>query len=432
MKEFLKRYMLPAILIAVVLGLASATTLWERNVKGNLQIRQSAVKGELSVRFKPGIYWQGAGIISTMGKGKTLYFTQGKDSPSDVVEDQSIEVRFYDGSRAWISGTLRMSMPKTTREVVYLVDGLGYKTAAEIETDLVIKSVRNALKLTAKFMTARESVSSGYIDYINWADDQIQNGLYSTTDVEKKEVDPITGELVTKTQKAIRKNADGSPIYNENALSETGLLISNFEIKRIIYDDPVVEQIAEQQAAYMAVETAIANAKKAEQDALTKELEGKADVIEQQYIYETKKIAAVVEAQQRRDVAQLDKEAAEYTKQKEILLGEGEATRKRLNMEADGALDPKLKALVQMNKDMADAIGSYTGAWTPSVLMGGAAEDGGPTTGAGSVTDMMKFITAKMAKDMSLDMTLPASKPAPKKQLVSKPKRGQIPQQNEL
>ena len=66
-------------------------------------------------------------------------------------------------------------------------------------------------------------------------------------------------------------------------------------------------------------------------------------------------------------------------------------------MQADGALEMKLKAQVEVQKVWADAFSKYTGAIVPQIQTGGT----GTTNGALNFMDLM---TAKTAKDFALDL----------------------------
>jgi hypothetical protein len=81
------------------------------------------------------------------------------------------------------------------------------------------------------------------------------------------------------------------------------------------------------------------------------------------------------------------------------LLGQGEAERRKLVMNADGALDKKLSTWLKAN---ADAIKGYQGQWVPSVVMGGGTNGHAlPGSGAQVLVDML---TAKTAKELGLDL----------------------------
>ena len=68
-------------------------------------------------------------------------------------------------------------------------------------------------------------------------------------------------------------------------------------------------------------------------------------------------------------------------------------------MQADGALDQKLRAWIEVNKRYAEAIEKYQGAWVPQIQMGG-----GQNSSGGGSQDLINLLMAKTAKDLSLDV----------------------------
>jgi hypothetical protein len=151
----------------------------------------------------------------------------------------------------------------------------------------------------------------------------------------------------------------------------------------------------------MDVQTSIASAKKAEQDAITVAKRGEADAAKAKWDQEVIKAKEVTLAQQKLEVAKLQASAAEQTKREQILLGEGEAERKKLVMNANGALDVKLEAYVKTQEIWAKAFADYKGNLVPTTVMGGAGADGG----SNAMTQFMNMIAAKTARDFSLDMS---------------------------
>lgn len=363
--------------------------------RGTYHIKQAAVSGEMSAIMTPGVYAQNFGSIQVWPKADTFHFT--KDSDEGDKKDQSITVRFVDGSTAQISGTVRITMPTDAAQAISLVTEGGYKSFEDLQQNLMLKVVRNSLMLTANTMTARESYAEKRNDYVFWAWDQIQNGIYETAEATKEVVDVATGEKVTKTFKIIKRDKDGKPLYQRNPLLGTGIIVSNFEIKDIVYSEIVDKQIAEQQRASMNVVTAKAKVLEAEQEKLKLEAEGRSAVAKVQFETEAIKIKAVVEAQQRLDVAKLDKEAAALKKAKDILEGEGEAEKRKLIMSADGALTQKLNAWVEVNKLYADAIKAQK--WVPDISFGGSSS-------TNAAQDLLTLFMTKTAKDLSLDINM--------------------------
>lgn len=383
--------------------------------KGTYQIKQAAITGKMSAKMTPGIWLQLWGDIQVWSKAETFYFTA--DFDEGARRDQSIEVRFNDGSLCNISGTLRILLPISEQSAIDLITVHGYRDYIDLEEKMIKPAVRNALRLTANLMTARESYSEKRQDYVFWAWDQIQNGLYKTTEETRKVTDLISGEQVTQTFKIILTDSTGNPIYERNPLRDTGITLMNFEVKTFVYSDKVKDQIATQQEALMNVATAKAKAAEAEQEALTKEAEGKANVMIAKYEKEEEKVRAVVKAQMDKEVAEinanrelevakLQRQAAGEQKKKEILLGEGESARKRMVMAADGALKQKLDAYVKVQEVIWKNISQYKGKWVPEIMLGGNGSSGN-MNGAQNFIDLL---LVKTARDLSLDMSVPKGK----------------------
>lgn len=144
----------------------------------------------------------------------------------------------------------------------------------------------------------------------------------------------------------------------------------------------------------------IATAKQAEQRALTVEQEGKANAAKAKWDQEVIKATMVTEAEQKRDVAKLEKEAAEYYKAKLILEGEGEAAKKRLIMTADGALTQKLEAAVKMAGYWATAWQNNGASIVPII------SNGGGSSNTNAVQDFANLQNMAIMKQLGLDFTI--------------------------
>jgi regulator of protease activity HflC (stomatin/prohibitin superfamily) len=277
-----------------------------------------------------------------------------------------------------------------------------------MEAKLMLPVVRNALRLTANLMSARESYQERRADFTFWAWDQIQNGMYETEEYVKEVTDPITKEVAYKTLKRIKKDKDGNVLRQNNPIEGLGLQLANFEIKSFEYHEKVKAQIAAQQDALMAVATAAANAKKAEQEEITAEAEGRRLVTTAQYEKEQEKVKVVLDAQQRKEVAilaaeatkataELDRDAARFFKEEQILRGEGEAERRKLVMEADGALELKLKTHQAVMFKFAEEFGKQK--WVPQVSFGSSGN-----TGGNEATNLINLLTMQSLNSLGLDV----------------------------
>lgn len=420
MKMSIKKIVtLSFIFLFLVVGLFSAGSMVETVEKGTYQVKQAAITGEMSAKMTPGLWGQYFGDIDVWPKADTYFFTHDNDTKGDSDVDTSIEVRFNDGSLCKISGTLRIIMPTTESQAIALVTERGHKTYADVQEKLIKPTLRNVLRSTANLMSARESYSEKRLDFTTWAKDQIEKGVYKTKEETKQVEDLVTGEKTWKKVKVIREH-EGIPIHEGNPLEGTGITLKNFEIKTFVYEKKVQEQISKQQEARMAVETAKAEAEKAKQGELKAIAEGKMKVATAKYEKEQDKIRAVVDAQkekevqelnaardknvaviageQRKEVATLDRDAAKLKKEELILLGEGEAKRKKLVIEADGALEQKLAAAVEMNRDAMEALAKRS---VPVNYFAGGGEGGGNYDD--EMTRTIKMINTQMLKQLNVD-----------------------------
>lgn len=173
----------------------------------------------------------------------------------------------------------------------------------------------------------------------------------------------------------------------------------------------------------MDVQTSIAELKKAEQRNATAEQQGRANATEEKWKQEAikaqktteaeqEKQVAVTQAQKDKEVAELKKQAAEFTKQEQILLGEGEAQRKQLVMNADGQLQVRVEAYKYAVDKFSTAMANYQGAWVPYIVQGGH-----EAAAAGSgATALMDTLNAQALKALGLDIGVrvgPSAVPTP-------------------
>ena len=408
--------------------LISASSMVENVEKGTYHVKQAAITGEMTAHMKPGMYGQWFGDIEIWPVSETFFFTADRDTTDDKDDDLSIEVQFNDGSLAKISGTCRVVLPRNESQVLALSTEHGYKTYLGIEQKLIMPYVRKVLRRTANLMSAKESYAERRADFESWAKNQISEGIYITQEEVKEVKDLVSGEMIRKAFKVIRKDENGITMREPSPLNQLGVTLLNFEIKSFTYTKKVLEQIEQQRNAIMAVATAKANAQKAEQDALTTEAQGKANVMTAKYEKEQDKMRAVVEAEQQKEVAEVEaqkkvevarkakeeaeikaqqelevakfaKLAAEEYKLKLIAEGQGEAEKKKLIMAADGALEKKLEAWLSAQKVWAEA---HSIRPVPQVQMG---ESNGNST-----QQFMDLINVKAAKELALDMKVKATK----------------------
>lgn len=267
---------------------------------------------------------------------------------------------------------------------------------------MVEKVVDKAIYMTGPMMSSRESYAERKGELLQDVEDQIKFGMYQTRQEDQEVLDPITNvkKTVTVTKKIL--SSSGVPLRSEDPiLTPFGIATFNFTISKVDYNEAVEKQIQGQQQITMSVQTAVANAKKAEQDLLTATKQGEASAAEAKWKQEVLKAQAVTAAQQELEVAKLMTQKADQEKQAIILKAEGQAEANKKIITSDGALDKKLDAYVKVNAAYAAAIGNYKGNWVPSTVFGATGN-----SSAGGAQPLIDLLTAKTAKDMALDNTI--------------------------
>jgi hypothetical protein len=370
--------------VALILTLGLSQCAFENVNVDQIICIQSPVAGNLKWCKDGGVKWQGFGKTTTYWKLETYEF--------------NIPVRFNDGGNGVVIGSINFELPLDDSSLTNLHTKYGSHEA--IEKQLVQTVVNKCVYMTGPLMSSKESYAEKRTSLIFYIEDQIVRGVYKTLQKEVKSTDAITGAEKTVTIVEIVQK-DGVPARQEaSVLNSYNIKTSNFAVVNVTYDKVVDDQINAQQQINMDVQTAMASAKKAEQNVITVSKEGEAKAAAAKWEQEVIKAKMVTEAQQQLEVATLNAKAAEQTKREQILLGEGEATRKKLVMQADGALNPKLDAYVEVMKAAWAAVGAYEGNWVPS-YMSGSTSNAGSNNGA---LLMMEMIGIKAAKDLGLDM----------------------------
>lgn len=370
--------------VVCIVALLSLFSIFQVNNANQIMVIQSPIKGTLTWHTDAGVKWQGFGKVNKYPK-------------RDIYEFKT-SVRFNDGGHGTMHGSVSYELPLDPKNLTNIHVKFG--NIKSLEAQLVATVVNKAIYMTGPLMSSKESYAEKRNSLIQYVEDQIQNGVYKTISSEKTTIDQMTGTEKTITKVDILEK-DGVPIRQEDAaMAAFGINTFNFAINELPYDDAVEKQIKQQQQITMDVQTSIADAKKAEQNVLTVAKQGEANAAKAKWEQEVIKAKMVTQAEQQKEVSKLNKDAAEFKKAEQILLGQGEAERKKLVMTADGALDKKLEAYVKVNMAFAKAISEYKGNWVPTVSMG---ENGGSGSGSGA-QDLIRMLNAKTALDLGLKL----------------------------
>jgi hypothetical protein len=372
-------------IVATIVGivfLSMIGRLFEEVDAGEVVIIQK-LDGDLEVYDQPTSFaWQGLGKVTHYRRSNQFEF--------------KIPIGFNDGGYGTLIGSVRYDLPKDKASMIRI--HTHFNSQSSVESHLIRTNIEKAAFASGPLMSSRESFAEKKNDLIFYVEDQASKGAYRTRQVEVEEIDPLmnTKKVVTKVQ--ILKDSlnrierqEVSPIVTE------GIRLYNLSLKQIDYDDKVKAQIASQQQSIMAVQTSIAEAKRAEQKAITIEKEGEAEAARAKWDQEVIKAKLVTEAQGQKEKATLDVQTAMLIKQKLTLEGEGEAAKKRAAMAANGALEQKLEAWVKVQGYWADAFKNSQNPLVPTYMSGGGMS-------GNAANNFMDLMMMKTAKDLNLDI----------------------------
>ncbi len=306
-------------------------------------ILQSAFTGKVTVYTSPGPVTQNFGTATHYKKSNQFWFS--KEGDEGKKEDQSIKIRFNDGGHAQISGSVRWYMPSDEKAILKLHTDFGSQEA--IEQQLIRQVVTKSVYMTGPLMSSKESSAEKRNDLLSYIEDQSINGVYRTIQEDVKIHDDLMNTDKTVTIVKIVQN-NNLPVRQEvSAIKTYNVNLQGLALNAIDYDDEVEKQIKVQQEAYMQVQTAIANSKKAEQDAITTELQGKASAAKAKWDQEVLKAQAITQAEQEKEVAALQAQTAILAAQK--IKTDADAESYKNSKMVTAGLTPQQKAQFEMD-----------------------------------------------------------------------------------
>lgn len=406
---FKTMFLIGAALIGLIVVTSIGGKIIETNDAGHYKVMQAAITGKLSSVSKPGWFFQMWGDVFDYHQADTFRFIQEKEE-KELVQGTAIDVRFNDGAMAYVNGSVRFELPIGDKLINLHNKFRGYDVFVH---DGVQQLINEAVILTAALMSAEESYTTKRSSFAEMASDQVSHGIYlteqKTEDV--SESNPVEGEK--KAQRiitVIRRDDKNNPIRRQNTLADYGVKLSQFVITAIDYEKTVDDRIRKKQEALMATVQARAEAERAMQQRITAEEEGKKNVAVAEYealvskkreIVEAdkKKEVAILEATQELEVQRLSAQASLEYKKATLLKAEAEAEAARKKFQADGALERKLAAWVEVQKAWANVIATSPQRLVPDVVISSDGKAGG-----NAALDFMQVLGAKAASDLALSL----------------------------
>lgn len=370
-------------------------------------------------------------------QAQTVQFVS-KESVGETSDDFSSNVAGYkivflgnvDGE---VEASTRFRLPQGEQ---FLKIAREYRTPDNFVQTALVPAIKETLQSTASLMSADDYFAGARSEFGSEFENQLRQGQYVTKRKEVvrsnvrnrnqlasasvgaggQELDDDTKRSDFVTEKLV--DANGTPLRKQQQFIGMGVDVVEARITNID-PNPLYKQ------RMVKVQTALAELAVARQDRLKeeeqkllvtargeKEVEQKRqetlrDQIEQTTKAQTEKQLAIINAEREKESAEIARltsaellEKAKIDAQATKTLADAEAYAKEAVIKADGALDKKLAAMVDINKVWADAASK---APVPSVMMGGNNDGNSRQTEIGQ---LMQIMAVKSARDLSVDMSV--------------------------
>ncbi len=229
-----------------------------------------------------------------------------------------------------------------------------------------------------------------------------------------KAVDFVSGE----TRKSFQDSLSQA-LHAEGARANINIVntfVRSYTLPESLLEPIQLKVIAEKQREQIIEEQKREEEKAqlARQEALVQQQSQKINAETAKIVAETKaeeqKQVAIIKGEQMLEVAKLDREAAEQKKLQDIALGEGEAKRRQLLIEADNLEEMRLNIYKEVMVQFASEIGKQK--WVPDMVIGGSSGAGSASAG-NAIVDVLNMLNTMVANQLYLQQTGPSAPAAP-------------------
>jgi SPFH domain / Band 7 family len=401
-----KSKIVTGVVAVIVLVLFLIVNPFSWNDAGNRTVVERT-NGEQIVQFAPGIFYAGF-FAKEKEWPNQISVTYQQEAPELTLEDNGIEVgqimiRFSDATTANVKGITQFILPSDYQEMILIHNT--HRTPQSLVVKRLAPYTKECLQSSAQLMSSEKHYGGGRAQMAQDFMDQLKEGVYLLKTEENIVYDSLEQEKKRIYQTEIQYDKKNSaPKRKLSSIKEYGITVADAAITDVDYEDKVDQKLTKIIDA--ATKSAISKQElmTAQQQTLTAKAKGEQALVEIEYQQKQEQTRQVVEAETKVKVAEQDKLQQKIAYEGSILeakkikeLADAQAYARLKIMKADGALEMKLKAQVEVQKVWADAFSKYTGAIVPQIQTGGS----GTTNGAINFMDIM---TAKTAKDFALDM----------------------------
>src|SRR5690349_19932118 len=389
-----------AVMAIVLVILFFAINPFSWNDAGNRTVVERTT-GEQIVQFAPGIFYAGF-FAKEKEWPNQISVTYQAETPNDAqLEDNGIEVgqimiRFSDATTANVKGITQFILPSDEKEMILIHNT--HRTPQSLVTKRLAPYTKECLQSSAQLMSSEKHYGGGRAQMAQDFIDQLKEGVYLLKTEENVVYDSLAAEKkrIYETEIQIDKKTS-LPKRKTSSIKEYGIAVADAAITDVDYEDQVDQKLTKIIDAVTKSSISKQELMTAQQQTLTAKAQGEQALVEIEYQQKQEQTRQVVEAETKVKVAEQDKLQQKIAYESSILeakkikeLADAQAYARQRIMKADGALEMKLKAQVEVQKVWADAFSKYTGAIVPQFQTGAGVNGNG-----NGALSFMEIISAK-------------------------------------
>jgi hypothetical protein len=363
--------------------------------------------GEQIVQFAPGIFY--AGFFAKQKEWPNqISVTYQAEQPGLELEDNGIEIgkvmiRFSDATTADVKGIVQYILPSEEKEMILIHNT--HRTPVSLVAKRLAPYTKECLQSSAQLMSSEKHYGGGRAQMAQDFFDQLKEGVYLLKTEEEYVYDSIEREKKRVYQTEVQFDSKtGTAKRKISSIKEYGIAVADASVTDVDYEQKVDDKLVKIIDAVTKSAISKQELMTAQQQTLTAKAKGEQALVEIEYQQKQEQTRQVVEAETKVKVAEQDKLQQKIAYEGAILeakkikeLADATAYSRAKIMQADGALEMKLKAQVEVQKVWAEAFSKYTGSVVPQIQTGGGATQNG-------ALNFMDIMTAKTARDFAIDM----------------------------
>lgn len=407
MKEIIEQYkwLIRGVVLIIGLVLFSIVNPFSINDAGERTVVQQ-VGGKQFVQFTPGAFYAGFFAKETTWPNQISVSYQTLEADYDMkdnlIEISRIGIRFNDATTADMSGIVQYILPSTEEEMITLHNA--HRTPQSLVSRRLAPYTKECLQSSCQLMTSEMHYGGGRAQMSQDYVDQLKSGVFLLSTNEINSYDSLEKENKKVYKTSVQLDANKVIKRKPSSIKEYGITVADAQITDVDYQAQVDSMLTKKIAAATKASISRQDLMTAQQQALTSKAQGEKILVDIEYEQKQNQTKLVVAAETKVKVAEQDKlqqriqaEAADLEARKIKTLADANAYEKQRLIQADGALDTKLAAYVEVQKAWAAAAANSN--WVPTYVSGGGFGNAG-----GNVSQMVEIMSAKAAKDLMIDL----------------------------